>query len=87
VTLLDVDMSASIPALIAAVAAIATAVMAVFAALFAQLFGRVHHLEGQVRSTTAHSRELWAYCRALIDLYYRHRKDGAPDPGPLPEEP
>lgn len=52
-----------------------------------QLYLRMGRVEAELsKAQTAH-RNLWAYCRALIDLYYRHRKDGSPDPGPLPEEP
>lgn len=78
---------AYLPAIIAGGAGVTVAVLGVFTALFAQLFGRVHHLEEDVRRSQAHSRELWAYCRGIIDLYYRWRREGAPDPGPLPDEP
>ena len=32
------------------------------------------------------SRLMWAHNRHLRDLYYRWRRDGAPDPDPIPEE-
>lgn len=33
------------------------------------------------------SRDMWIYCRNLLDLYYRNRKPGSPDPDPLPRDP
>lgn len=33
------------------------------------------------------SRDMWIYCRNLLDLYYRNRKPGSPDPEPLPRDP
>lgn len=33
------------------------------------------------------SRDMWIYCRNLLDLYYRNRKPGSPDPQPLPRDP
>lgn len=47
---------------------------------------RVRSLEDDLAAARSYNRELWAYCRRLIDLYYRHRAAGAPDPDPLPEE-
>ena len=52
-----------------------------------QLYLRMGRVETELSRTQTAHRNLWAYCRALIDLYYRHRKDGSPDPGPLPDEP
>ena len=55
--------------------------------LVAQLYARVQHLEAKVEQGQSYNRDLWAYCRRLLDLYYRHRRDGSPDPDPLPDEP
>lgn len=33
------------------------------------------------------SRDMWIYCRNLLDLYYRNRKPGSEDPQPLPRDP
>lgn len=44
-----------------------------------KLYDRVARLERNYRN-------LWTYTRGLLDLYYRHRKAGAPNPPPLPAE-
>jgi hypothetical protein len=40
----------------------------------------------QVKSTDEFSQRLWKYCRHILDMYYKHRKDGAPDPPELPQK-
>lgn len=62
--------------------------------LRAQDLGRIQSLEDRVGSLEddlsderSYSRSMWAYCRKLVDQYYRWRKDGAPDPDPLPPDP
>ena len=84
---LDTDLSASMPSIIAGAAAVITAGLALLGALLAQLYSRVQHLEDDVKAARSYNRDLWAYCRRLLDLYYRHRRDGSPDPDPLPDEP
>lgn len=56
-----------------------TALLTVLSVVVAQLYTRVSNLED-------YQRRLWAYARYLLDLYYRHRQPGAPDPVPLPED-
>lgn len=53
--------------------------------LFQQLFQRLGALEAEIRLVRRDNIELWDYCRRLLDLYYRHRKDGAPEPPELPD--
>ena len=68
--------------------AIITVLVSLVGALFllvANLFVRMGKIEGDLRSQRDYSNRLWAYCRYLLDLYYQHRKPGAPEPGPLPE--
>lgn len=40
----------------------------------------------RVDSAKKYNMKLWEYCRALLDLYYRHRREDAPDPPKLPAE-
>lgn len=72
------------PTLIAFLAALgvvgASAVTAVGVVL-GLLWRRIAKLETRERAT-------WWWARAIADLYYRYRRDGAPDlpPPPTPEE-
>lgn len=61
------------------------AVIAAGGVAIGHLWGRVHQLEDEVRRAREQNRGLWAYCRRLLDLYYRHRTPGSPDPEPLPD--
>lgn len=65
---------------------IVAALLTLFGVLIAQLYLRIGKLEGQVHKGEAYNRRLWQYVRALLDLYYRHRRDGSPDPEPIPSE-
>lgn len=49
------------------------------------LGGIVGHLVKRLDRLEEGNRKLWTYCRKLIDLYYRNRREGAPDPDPLPD--
>lgn len=66
--------------------ALTAAGLALLGVLSGHILTRVHRLEDELDQARRYNRELWAYCRRLIDLYYRHRVPGAPDPDPLPEE-
>lgn len=76
-----------IPAVITGGAVIVGAVIAFFGVLYGHLSGRLTALEDDLKAAQTYNHTMWWYCRRLIDLYYRHRRDGAPDPDPLPEEP
>lgn len=54
---------------------------------FAYLWQRIGKIETDLSRQRDYNHRLWAYCRKLLDLYYRHRREGAPDPDELPEEP
>ncbi len=47
---------------------------------------RLSELEKRIVKAESYNRRLWLWARAHIDLYYRWRRDGAPDPLPLPDE-
>ena len=74
------------PAVLTAITALCVAGLTLLGVLSGHILGRVHGLEGQLDDMRQYNRELWAYTRRLLDLYYRHRRDGSPDPDPLPEE-
>lgn len=50
------------------------------------VYKRLGDVESELRGVKSHNRKLWAWARKTLDLYYRHRKDGSPEPDPLPEE-
>ena len=67
-------------------AVILGALLALFGVLLGQLYARISRLEGKITSAEQYNRRLWMWARAHIDLYYRHRSEGAPDPLPIPSE-
>lgn len=77
----------TIPAVIAGGAAIVTAITALFGVMYGHLSGRLTALEDDLGQARSYNREMWMYCRRLLDLYYRHRGPEGPDPDPLPDEP
>lgn len=76
-----------------AVLTFAGVVVAALGALVGVLFKRLSDLEARVRlaeskvkASESYTRRLWLWAKFVIDLYYRHRVDGAPEPPPIPEE-
>jgi len=74
------------------IAGIVTAVIGLFGILLTNLYKQIadlrtemRGLEGKLEKADSNNRSLWAYCRHLLDMYYIHRKEGAPDPPPLPD--
>lgn len=65
-------------------ASIGAAGLTLLGVLSGHILVRVKHLEDDLEEEQEYNRELWLYCRSLIDDYYRHRKADAPDPKPLP---
>lgn len=45
----------------------------------------IGHLVHRLDRLEDHNLRLWAWCRKHLDLYYRHRREGAPDPDPVPD--
>lgn len=70
----------------AALMALGVAALGLLGVLSGHILARVHGLEEQLDDMRQYNRELWTYTRRLLDLYYRHRRDGSPDPDPLPDE-
>ena len=66
-------------AILTALTAICVAGVGFIGILYGNLLTRMAALENTNRS-------LWHYCRRIQDLYYRHRRDGAPDPPDLPDD-
>ena len=54
--------------------------------LLGHFYTRLNGLEGNLKSARAYNMLLWEWARNHIDLYYRYRRDGAPDPAPIPKE-
>lgn len=47
---------------------------------------RLRHVETDLASAREYNRAMWAWARRQLDLYYRWRREDAPDPDPIPEE-
>lgn len=71
---------------IAAAAAVAVSLIGLVGIGYKQLADRLTTLEVGLQRQQRINRDLWLYCRNLIDMYYRNRKPDAPDPDPLPQE-
>ena len=71
---------------VAVIGAVLTALIALFGVLIGQLYSRISRLESAVHKAESYNHRMWAWARAMLDLYYRWRKDNAPDPEPLPSE-
>lgn len=61
-------------------------VLVVVGAIVTALVVLVGHLYVRMGRLERSNRKLWAWSRALLDLYYRHRAPGSPDPAPLPDD-
>lgn len=55
-------------------------------ALLGHFYSRLNSLEENLKSARAYNLVLWEWARKQVDLYYRYRQDGAPDPDPIPKE-
>lgn len=65
---------------------VVAALLGLIGVLVGQLYARISKLETSVRTGQDYNRRLWLWARQHLDLYYRHRRDGAPDPAPIPSE-
>ena len=75
-----------IDAVIAALGAIVVAAIAADVSALEHVYKRLDEVEAELERVRTQNRRLWAWARKHLDLYYRHRTDGAPDPDPIPEE-
>lgn len=66
--------------------AIIVAGVTVAGVLFGNLFSRLSGLEESLKNARTYNLLLWEWARKHIDLYYRYRQEGAPDPDPIPKE-
>lgn len=66
--------------------AIIVAGIGVVGTLLGHLYSRLNGLEGELKGAHAYNILLWEWARKHIDLYYRFRREGSPDPEPIPKE-
>lgn len=66
--------------------AIIVAGIGAMGALLGHLYSRLNWLEGELKGARVYNILLWEWARRHIDLYYRYRQEGAPDPEPIPKE-
>ena len=72
--------------LLTVLGAILVGVLSVGGVALSNISGRLDNVEEDLRRSRNYNHKLWAYCRKHLDMYYKWRKDGAPDPEPIPEE-
>ena len=70
----------------AAFIALVVAGLGLLGVIAGHTLNRLNALEDDLTASQAYNRVLWFYCRNLLDLYYLHRREGSPNPTPLPEE-
>lgn len=46
---------------------------------------KAERAEKRAAAVDDYNRRMWLWARRHVDLYYRWRRDGAPDPEPIPE--
>ena len=66
--------------------AIIVAGISAMSALLGHFYVRLHGLEENLKSARAYNLLLWEWARKQLDLYYRYRREDAPDPDPVPKE-
>jgi hypothetical protein len=74
------------PGVIAGVCTVLAALLAIVGIVIGQMWARLSALEERVEKSAAYNRRLWEWARKHIDLYYRYRRDGSPEPDPIPED-
>ena len=72
--------------LLTVLGAILVGVLSVGGVALSNISGRLDNVEEDLRRSRNYNHKLWAYCRKHLDMYYKWRKDDAPDPEPIPEE-
>lgn len=65
---------------------ILTGVLTAFGVMLRTQANRITEIENSLAQADEFSQRLWKYCRHILDMYYKHRKDGAPDPPELPQK-
>ena len=71
---------------ITALGAIVVAAIAAGGGALGHVYRRRDEIKNELTRMRKQNRELWAWARKLLDLYYRHRGPDAPDPDPMPKE-
>ena len=75
-----------IVAMITLLGVIVTAVSTVFGIILKIMSDRIGEIEEESERVMGYNRRLWNWAREHLDLYYRYRKEGAPNPVPIPHE-
>ena len=73
-------------AALAALGGVVVAVVSAGGVALGHVYKRLSDMEAEVKDVKAQNRKLWLWARKHVDLYYRHRMAGAPDPEPLPDD-
>lgn len=56
------------------------------AVIIGHFYSRLNAIEDELKKAQHYNRKMWTWAREHIELYYKYRQEGAPDPKPIPEE-
>ena len=65
---------------------IVVACITVGGVLLGHLYKRLNDVEIELRDARVYNRRMWSWARSHIELYYNYRREGSPDPEPIPLE-
>lgn len=71
-------------ALLATIGVVFAGALSLLGVVLAQIASRLRNVELDLLKARLHERALWAWARRHLDLYYRYRREDAPDPEPVP---
>lgn len=54
--------------------------------LLGHLYKRLNDVEIELRDARVYNLRMWSWARRHIELYYSYRREGSPDPEPIPME-
>lgn len=72
--------------LLTVLGSIIVALMTVGGVVLGNIASRLRAVESDLKKERAYNRIVWFWARALLDLYYKWRIEGAPEPPPLPAQ-
>jgi hypothetical protein len=75
------------PVVLGGVITLIVSVLGGVGVLIGHIWARLAAVEAQLKASTQHSHAMWVWARTMIDMYLTWRREGAPDPEPIPDEP
>lgn len=60
--------------------------LAVGGVVFGNISSRLRAVEDDLSKERQYNRALWLWAKSVLDLYYKTRPAGSPEPPPMPKE-